>query len=86
LGLGWNFMFVGGSTLLTGTYRVSERAKAQGLHDLLVFGTTAASSFASGLILKANGWTMLNYVALPFITLAGVAVLWLMLRPRAATT
>ncbi len=86
LGLGWNFMFVGGSTLLTGTYRVSERAQAQGLHDLLVFGTTAASSFASGLILKANGWTMLNYVALPFITLAGVAVLWLMLRPRAATT
>jgi len=83
LGLGWNFMFVGGSTLLTGTYRVSERAKAQGLHDLLVFGTTAASSFASGLILKANGWMMLNYVALPFITLSGAAVLWLMLRAPA---
>lgn len=85
LGLGWNFMFVGGSTLLTGTYRVSERAKAQGLHDLLVFGTTAASSFASGLILKANGWMMLNYVALPFIALSAVAVLWLMLRPAAVT-
>lgn len=85
LGLGWNFMFVGGSTLLTGTYRVSERAKAQGLHDLLVFGTTAASSFASGLILKANGWMMLNYVALPFIALSGMAVLWLMLRPAAVT-
>lgn len=86
LGLGWNFMFVGGSTLLTGTYRVSERAKAQGLHDLLVFGTTAASSFASGLILKANGWMMLNYVALPFIALSGAAVLWLMLRPKPAAT
>ncbi|MBL8516071.1 MAG: MFS transporter [Betaproteobacteria bacterium] len=85
LGLGWNFMFVGGSTLLTGTYRVSERAKAQGLHDLLVFGTTAASSFASGLILKANGWMMLNHVALPFIAASGVAVLWLMTRPQAAT-
>lgn len=84
LGLGWNFMFVGGSTLLTTTYRVSERAKAQGLHDLLVFGTTAASSFASGLILKANGWMMLNHVALPFIALSGVAVLWLMLRPKSA--
>ncbi|MDX2219175.1 MAG: MFS transporter [Burkholderiales bacterium] len=86
LGLGWNFMFVGGSALLTGTYRVSERAKAQGLHDLLVFGTTAASSFASGLILKANGWMMLNYVALPFIALSGAAVLWLMLRPKPAAT
>lgn len=86
LGLGWNFMFVGGSTLLTASYRPSERAKAQGLHDLLVFGTTAASSFASGLILKANGWMMLNYVALPFIALSGVAVLWLMLRPTPAAT
>jgi MFS family permease len=82
LGLGWNFMFVGGSTLLTGTYRVSERAKAQGLHDLLVFGVTAASSFASGLILKANGWVMLNYVAIPFIAIAGLAVLWLMFRKQ----
>lgn len=86
LGLGWNFMFVGGSTLLTGTYRVSERAKAQGLHDLLVFGTTAASSFASGFILKANGWMMLNYVSLPFIAFSAIAVVWLMLRPKAATT
>jgi MFS family permease len=86
LGIGWNFMFVGGSTLLTGTYRVSERARAQGLHDLLVFGTTAVSSFASGLILKADGWMMLNWVALPFITLSAVAVLWLMLRPQPAAT
>lgn len=86
LGLGWNFMFVGGSTLLTETYRPAERARAQGFHDLVVFLTTATSSFASGLILRANGWTMLNYVALPFIAIAGAAVLWLFLRkaPRAA--
>ena len=49
LGLGWNFMFVGGSTLLTETYLPAEKAKAQGLHDLLVFCTTATSSFSSGL-------------------------------------
>lgn len=84
LGIGWNFMYVGGSTLLTGTYRVSERARAQGLHDLLVFGTTATSSFASGLILKANGWMMLNYVALPFIVVVGVVVWWV-LRPAPAS-
>lgn len=83
LGLGWNFMFVGGSTLLTETYRPSERARAQGFHDLLVFMTTATSSFASGLILKTNGWMMLNYVAIPFIAAAGVAVLWLAMRQPA---
>jgi len=83
LGLGWNFMFVGGSTMLTETYRPSERARAQGFHDLLVFMTTATSSFASGLILRANGWTMLNYVAIPFIAVAGAAVLWLALRKPA---
>ena len=66
LGLGWNFMFVGGSTLLTECYQPSEKAWAQGLHDLLVFCTTATSSFASGLLLKANGWVILNYVAMPF--------------------
>lgn len=84
LGLGWNFMFVGGSTMLTETYRPSERARAQGLHDLLVFVTTATSSFASGLILKNNGWAMLNYVAIPFIAAAGFAVLWLHLRQPVA--
>jgi MFS family permease len=84
LGLGWNFMFVGGSTMLTETYRPSERARAQGLHDLLVFVTTATSSFASGLILKNNGWAMLNYVAIPFIAAAGIAVLWLHARQPAA--
>ena len=80
LGLGWNFMFVGGSTMLTETYRPSERARTQGFHDLLVFMTTATSSFASGLILRTNGWAMLNYVAIPFIAIAGLAVLWLAIR------
>jgi MFS family permease len=83
LGLGWNFMFVGGSTLVTECYRPSEKAKAQGLHDLLVFCTTATSSFTSGLLLKANGWVILNYVAMPFLFIAMLAMLWMLMRRRA---
>ena len=82
LGLGWNFMYVGGTTLLTEAYRPSEKAKTQGMHDFLVFGVAIVSSFSSGLLLKSNGWQMLNYVAIPFLTIAGVACLWMMLRPR----
>lgn len=82
LGLGWNFMFVGGSTLLTECYQPAEKARAQGLHDLLVFCTTATSSFASGLLLKANGWAMLNYTAMPVLLISGVATLWLLMRRR----
>jgi predicted MFS family arabinose efflux permease len=84
LGLGWNFMFVGGSTLLTESYQPSEKAQAQGLHDLLVFCTTATSSFTSGLLLKANGWAMLNYAAMPLLVLTAIATLWLWQRRRAA--
>jgi MFS family permease len=85
LGLGWNFMFVGGSTLVTECYRPSEKAKAQGLHDLLVFCTTATSSFSSGLLLKANGWVILNYVAMPFLFIAMLAMLWMLMRRRVLT-
>lgn len=80
LGLGWNFMFVGGSALLTECYEPQEKASAQGLHDLLVFCTTATSSFASGLLLKANGWMILNYVAMPFLLAALFATAWLVRR------
>ena len=83
LGLGWNFMFVGGSALVTESYRVEEKAKAQGLHDLIVFCTTATSSFASGLLLKANGWAILNYVAAPFLIIVTIAMLWMLMQRRA---
>ena len=60
-------MYVGGTTLLTGAYSPSEKAKTQGMHDFLVFGVSIISSFSSGLLLKSNGWQMLNYVAIPFL-------------------
>ncbi len=78
LGVGWNFMYVGGTTLLTEAYRPSEKAKTQGMHDFLVFGVTIVSSFSSGLLLKSNGWQMLNYVAIPFLAVAGLACGWMM--------
>jgi MFS family permease len=77
LGLGWNFMYVGGSTLLTGAYRPAEKAKAQGLNEITVFGMQAVSSFFSGVLVNAAGWNVLNYVAIPLVALAGLALLWL---------
>jgi MFS family permease len=85
LGIGWNFLFIGGTTLITETYRPEERAKAQGANDLAMFVIMATSSFASGMVLEASGWNTLNYLAIPFIAAVGLAVAWLMLRRRAVT-
>jgi MFS family permease len=85
LGVGWNFMYVGGTTLLTEAYRPAEKAKTQGANEILIFCTTATSSFTSGVLVNAAGWNTLNYVALPFLAIAGTAALWLALRRRAAT-
>ncbi|TSA16575.1 MAG: MFS transporter [Betaproteobacteria bacterium] len=84
LGIGWNFLYVGGTTLLTECYRPSEKAKAQGMHDFLVFLTTATSSFSSGLLMNRNGWDMLNYAALPVLGVIGAAIVWLALQRRTA--
>ena len=83
LGIGWNFLYVGGTTLLTECYRPSEKAKAQGMHDFLVFLTTATSSFSSGLLMSRNGWAMLNYTAIPVLLVIASAIVWLSLQRRA---
>ena len=70
LGVGWNFLFVGSTTMITEVHTPAERAKTQAANDLLVFGATATSSFLSGALLDAYGWTTVNYVALPFIVVA----------------
>ncbi|HKC43922.1 MAG TPA: MFS transporter [Burkholderiales bacterium] len=84
LGVGWNFVFIGATTLLTETYRPAEKAKVQGANDLLIFLTTATSSFSSGMILERNGWQTLNYAAIPFVAAIGIAVIWLMTKRRRA--
>lgn len=84
LGIGWNFMYVGGTTLLTEAYRASEKAKAQGLNEIIIFGVQALSSFSSGVLVNTAGWHTLNYVSLPLLALAGSAALWLLVRRRVA--
>jgi MFS family permease len=84
LGVGWNFLYIGATALLTETYHPAERAKAQGANELFIFLTMATSSFSSGMILETNGWQMLNYAAIPFVLAMGVAVMWLMTKRRGA--
>ena len=76
LGVGWNFLFVGATTLLTRTYAGPEKGKVQALNDFLVFGTVTLSSFASGAMLSGAGWIMVQIAVVPFVVVAGVAVLW----------
>ena len=84
VGVGWNFVFIGATALLTETYHPAEKAKVQGVNDLCIFIVMATSSFASGVILERNGWPLLNYAAIPVVAAIGAAVLWLMLRRRRA--
>jgi MFS family permease len=77
LGVGWNFLYTGGSTLLTSTYRPEETNKAQGAMDTCVFATMAVSSFASGVLVTTQGWTLLNLGSLLPIAAVGLALLWL---------
>lgn len=84
LGVGWNFLYIGGTTLLTETYRPAEMAKAQGLNDLCIFATMVVSSFSSGLVVTNEGWRQVNLSALPLVIVVIVAIVWLALRERAA--
>jgi MFS family permease len=84
LGVGWNFMYTGGTTLLTETYTPSEKARTQGLNDFLVFATMGLSSFASGALLTTTGWETMNRAALPVLAVVAFGVLWLMWMRRQA--
>ena len=81
LGVGWNFLYVGGSTLLTQAYRPEEKNRAQGAMDFCVFSTMAVSSFASGALITTQGWTLLNLGSLLPLALVGLALIWLATRP-----
>jgi MFS family permease len=81
-GVGWNFLFVGATTLVTTCYRPSERTKAQALNDFLVFGTTATASFLAGFLQDRLGWFPLNRASVMLILVAVMAVVWLRLQRR----
>ena len=88
LGLGWNFGFIGATTMLAGAHEPHERGRMQGLNDLIVFGGVTMASLASGGLMNCSGgtpqagWAAVNLAMIPFLTLAGGALIWLVLRPR----
>ncbi|GIL00375.1 MAG: MFS transporter [Alphaproteobacteria bacterium] len=80
LGIGWNFGFIGATAMVTETYRPEEKAKAQGANDMILFTTVAFASFMSGKTLNSHGWEVINLSVFPIITIALVALAWLVLR------
>ena len=76
LGIGWNFMFIGGTSLLTETYKLKERAKTQASHDFIVFGAVALTAFFSGALHEAFGWSFLNIAAIFPLILVFFASFW----------
>ncbi|MBS0639884.1 MAG: MFS transporter [Proteobacteria bacterium] len=83
-GVGWNFLFIGATTLLTTCYRPAERGKAQALNDFLIFGTTATASFLAGFVQERVGWFVLNEGAIVLVLVSLLAVVWLGLQRRPA--
>jgi predicted MFS family arabinose efflux permease len=82
LGVGWNFLYVGATTLLTETYTAEERAKTQALNELLVFVVTGLAIFFSGQLLHNIGWSAVNLGALPLVLLTMGATAWLWAKSR----
>jgi MFS family permease len=82
LGLGWNFLFTGSTTLALTTYRPEEKDKAQGALNFCVFAVLAVSSLASGVLVTTKGWALLNLGSLLPLGLTGAALLWLALARR----
>ncbi len=84
VGIGWNFAYVGGSTLLTSTYTPAERAKVQASHDFTVYAATASAAALSGILAAKAGWVVINLAALPLMAVVTGAALWLMAHQRRA--
>lgn len=82
VGLGWNFTYVGGSTLLTQTYTPEERAKVQASHDFIVYAATATAAGLSGVLQAQAGWTVVNAASIPLMIIVMGAALWLSANQR----
>ena len=82
---GWNFMYTGGTTLLTEVYTPGERARTQGANDFIVFSIMGLSSLSSGALVSAAGWEAMNWGVLPFLALIAAVVLWFARRRRHPT-
>lgn len=89
LGVGWNFGFIGATAMLTSAHAPEERGHVQGINDFVVFGGVFLASLSSGSLMNCSpagtaeaGWQAVNLAMLPFLVLAGAALIWLVLRPK----
>ena len=88
LGVGWNFGFIGATTMLAASHGPHERGRMQGMNDLIVFGGVTVASLSSGGLMNCSGgdamvgWASVNLAMAPFLMLAGGALIWLALRPK----
>ncbi len=88
LGLGWNFGFIGATTMLAGSHAPHERGVVQGMNDMIVFGMTTIASLASGGLMNCSGgtavegWNAVNLAMIPFLVLAGASLIWLIRQPK----
>ncbi len=90
LGIGWNFGFIGATSMLTAAHAPEERGRIQGMNDFIVFGGVFVASLSSGGLMNCSGgsveagWQLVNLAMVPFLVLAGAALIWLMMRPQPA--
>jgi MFS family permease len=77
LGVGWNFLYIGGTTLLTDAYLPAERGRAQAANDLSIYVVGLVSSLTAGVLLDTAGWKLMNVYLLPWLAAAIVAIAWL---------
>jgi MFS family permease len=77
LGVGWNFLFIGGTTLVTELYTPAEKAKTQAAHDFIVFGGVACAALLSGVAHEEFGWQTMNHAVIPFLIIVLFGLAWL---------
>ena len=75
LGLGWNFLFISGTSLLVLTYREEEKFKAQGLNDFIVYSVHATGSLSAGVLIVLTNWKMMNLICIPFLIIIILTIL-----------
>jgi len=82
LGVGWNFLYIGGTTLLTETYSEAEKGRAQATNDMTIFGVSLLASLSAGVLHQLLGWQAMNMLLLPWLGMAALALIWLAARRR----
>lgn len=82
VGLGWNFLYIGGTALVTTTFRPSEKGVAQAINDMTIFAVGLACSLSAGALLEQLGWEKLNEMLIPWLAVAALSLVWLVFRNR----